>query len=186
MISVQDRGRLHRERPSVAPSVAPFDSFLPPESEISEYFDGTPGPKSSATTSVPKYSEDDLQKIFKAALEARAFAPAFAASEIPREKLKTLSPDVYCGKSHMDYYNFCQQCENHFATAGATGPTRIPFAASFLRDRISFRWQQYKRKRDGNSSVLVTWDEFKAFLCSSLGDSQAFVDTYWGKFKRDF
>ena len=29
------------------------------------------------------------------------------------------------------------------------------------------------------------WDEFKAFLCQSLGDSQAFVDAYWEKIKRD-
>ena len=85
----------------------------------------------------------------------------------------------------MDCYNFCQQCEDYFATAGATGPTRIPFAASFLRDRISFRWQQYKRRHDTETSVPVTWDEFKAFLRRSLGDSQAFVDAYWGKIKRD-
>ena len=78
----------------------------------------------------------------------------------------------------MDCYNFCQQCEDYFATAGATEPTRIPFATSFLWDRISFRWQQYKRKRDRDSSIPVTWDEFKAFLRRSLGDSQAFIDTY--------
>ena len=30
------------------------------------------------------------------------------------------------------------------------------------------------------------WDMFKAFLRQSLGDSQAFVDAYWGKIKRDF
>ena len=65
------------------------------------------------------------------------------------------------------------------------GPTRIPFAASFLRDRISFRWQQYKRGHDAETPVPVTWDEFKAFLRQSLGDSQIFVDTYWGKLKRD-
>ena len=85
----------------------------------------------------------------------------------------------------MDCYNFCQQYEDYFATAGATGPTRIPFAVSFLRDRISFRWQQYKRRHDADTPVPVTWDEFKAFLRRSLGDSQAFVDTYWGKLKRD-
>ena len=85
----------------------------------------------------------------------------------------------------MDCYNFCQQCEDYFATAGATGPTRISFAASFLRDRISFRWQQYKRRNDAHTPVPVTWDEFKAFLRRSLGDSQAFVDAYWGKLKKD-
>ena len=47
------------------------------------------------------------------------------------------------------------------------------------------RWQQYKRKRDGNNSIPVTWDEFKAFFRRSLGNSQAFIDTYWKKIKRD-
>ena len=145
MISVQGRGRPRRERPSVAPSVAPPDSSLPPESgdELSEQPDGPPGPKSrAAATSVPKYSKDDLQRIFKAVLEARAPAPASTpiVSEMPREKLKARSPDVYRGKSHMDCYNFCQQYEDYFATVGATVANRIPFAASFLRDRISFRW----------------------------------------------
>ena len=31
-----------------------------------------------------------------------------------------------------------KNCEDHFDTAGATGTNRTPFAASFLRDRISF------------------------------------------------
>ena len=160
MISVQDRGRPRRERPSVgpsvapsvapsvvpsvapsvAPSIAPPDSSLPHESEISEQ-----PPMFPANTSTPKYSKDDLQRIFKAVLEAQAPAPApvpvLVVSEVSREKMKARSLDVYCGKSHMDCYNFCQQCEDYFATAGATGPTRIPFAMSFLRDRISFRWQ---------------------------------------------
>ena len=85
----------------------------------------------------------------------------------------------------MDCYNFCQQCEDYFAIAKAMGPTRIPFAASFFWDRINFRWQQYKWRHDTETSVPVTWDKFKAFLHQSLGDSQAFVDAYWGKIKRD-
>ena len=85
----------------------------------------------------------------------------------------------------MECYNFCQQCEDHFATAGAKGPNRIPFAASFLRDRINFRWQQYKRKHEAESIVPITWEEFKTFLRRSLGDSRAFVDSYWAKIKRD-
>ena len=179
MISVLGRGRSRRERPSVAPSVAPSGSFPLPESEVSEQPEGPPGLKPPANTSIPKYSEDDLQRILKTVLEARApvpapapaLAPAPVVSEVPREKLKARSPDVYRGKSHIDCYNFCQQCEGHFATAGATGSTRIPFAASFLRDRISFRWQQYKWRHDADIPVSVTWDEFKAFFRRSLGDS---------------
>ena len=77
MISVRGRRRPRRERPSVvpfvAPSVAPPDSSPPPESgdKSSEQPDRLPGPKSrAATTSVLKYSEDDLQRILKAVLEA--------------------------------------------------------------------------------------------------------------------
>ena len=174
------------------------------------------GPKlpvanASVATSVLKYSENDLQRNFKAVLEARALVPALAlvpapapvltpapvpapipapalapiVAEASREKLKARSLDVYHRKSHIDYYNFCQQYEDYFATARATGSTRIFFATSFLRDQISFCWQQYKRRHDAETPVWVTWDEFKAFLHCSLGDSQAFVDTYWGKLKRD-
>lgn len=34
--------------------------------------------------------------------------------------------------------------------------------------------------------VLITWDEFKIFFCRILGDSQAFMYSYWTKLKRDF
>ena len=117
MISVRGRGRPRRERPSVAPSDAPPDSSPPSESEISEQPERPPGPKPPADTSIPKYSEDDLQRIFKTVLEARApvpvsapapaLVPAPVVSEMPQEKLKARFPDVYCGKSHMDCYNFC-------------------------------------------------------------------------------
>ncbi len=51
-----------------------------------------------------------------------------------RDKLKAKTPDVYRGRFHMEYYNFCQQCEDNFATCGATGPNQILFIASFLQD----------------------------------------------------
>ena len=83
MTSIQGRGRLRRERPSVAPSVAffvappvassvaPPSSSPPPESESSEQLNEPLELKSpAAATSVPKYSEDDLQQIFKTVLEA--------------------------------------------------------------------------------------------------------------------
>lgn len=50
-----------------------------------------------------KYTEDDLQRIVRAVLEAQVLA-----YNEPRKKLlKTRFPDVYCSKSHMEYYNFC-------------------------------------------------------------------------------
>ena len=201
MTSVWGRGRPRRKRPSVALyiafSIAPPDSFPPSESgdELSNQSARLSGLKlpvanAPAATSVLKYSEDDLQRIFKAVLEARAPVPAPVSAPAPtpapapivaegtQKKLKARSPDIYHGRSHMDCYNFCQQCEDYFATARATGPTRIFFAASFLRDRISFRWQRYKWRYDAETPVPVTWNKFKAFLRRSLCNSQAFVDTY--------
>ena len=55
------------------------------------------------------------------------------ATEGPRERLlKARFSDIYRGDNHMACYNFCQQCKDHFATAGVKGPNRIPFTASFL------------------------------------------------------
>ena len=83
---------------------------------------------------ITKYIKENLQKIFKTVLEAQA--PPF---DRPREKLlKARLFDVYCDKFHMEYYNFCQQCEDHFATIKAKGPNYILFAASFLHDHINF------------------------------------------------
>ena len=149
MISTQGRGRLRWERlsisPFIAPSIAPLDSSLPPKSEISKLPDGLLRPKFPAATSVPNYFQDDLQRILKAVLEARApaLAPTLALVnfEVPQEKVKAHSPDVYRRKSHIDCYNFCQQCKDYFATIRATGPTQILFATSFFGDRISLCWQ---------------------------------------------
>ena len=75
----------------------------------------------------------------------------------------------------MEYYYFCQQCEDHFDTAGATGHKRVLFAALFLRDQISFRWQQQRTQVESDNAVPSTWDEFKAFLRQSFGESTSFV-----------
>ena len=83
----------------------------------------------------------------------------------------------------MDCYHFCQQCEDHFKTSGATGMNRTPFAASFLRGTISLRWAQHKRRHQ--SATPITWSEFKTFLRKDLGNSQAFIDNIWSKFRRD-
>ena len=44
--------------------------------------------------------------------------------------------EMYYGKLHMDYYHFCQQGEDCFEIAGATGANRTLFAALFLRKNI--------------------------------------------------
>ena len=120
MTSVRGRGRHRRECPFVAPSGAP--SIAPPDfSPLSEsddkLFDQPARPlepkppiaNTPAPTSVLKYSEDDLQRIFKVVLEARAPvptpapvsapAPPLIIAEAPQKKLKARSPDVYHAKS---------------------------------------------------------------------------------------
>ena len=82
----------------------------------------------------------------------------------------------------MECYHFCQQCKDHFDTAGATGSNLIPFAASFLCGRISFRWHQYKRR--GQVGPLP-WIDFKAFLQKNPIDSGAFVNTTRSRVKHD-
>ena len=172
MTFIQGRGRPHRERTSKSPSGSSF----PSESSHDE----TPV-NPHVESPIAKYTEEDLQRIFQTVL--KAWAPP---SNGPREKpLKAKLPDVYCGKSHIECYNFCQQCEDYFTIARAKGPNRILFAAFFLRDRINFCWQQYKRKHEAESTVLISWEEFKTFLCQSLGDSQAFVYSYWVKIKKN-
>ena len=91
-----------------------------------------------AAINIPKYTKNDLQQI-KTILEAWALAPAsapipaLATSEEPQDKpLKVRFPDIYCNNSHIDYYNFCQQCEDYFAITGATELNQILFTTVFL------------------------------------------------------
>ena len=119
MTSVRGHGRPHREHLSVALDVAPSITPPPPlksGDELSDQPAKLSGTKllanaSAAATNIPKYSKDNLQQILQAVLEAQAPAPApapaFVVFEVPREKLKVCSLDLYRGKSHMDCYNFC-------------------------------------------------------------------------------
>ena len=119
MTLIQGCRRPCREHLSVASSIATSDSSPPPKSEFFEQPIGPLGMKlliavaTIATTNILKYFEDDLQKIFKTVLEAQAsvsapaLIPAPAVSKMPQNELKTGSPDIYCGKSYMDNYNFC-------------------------------------------------------------------------------
>ncbi len=200
MTSVRGRGQpIRRSQASEAPigpllsngdHEDPLGSNKPGFSEAlasSEAPTGTPearpGPPQAPPLPVPqdpdanRYSQQDPDRIIQTFLHVSKGGSG--------DKLKAKTPDVYCGRSHMECYTFCQQCKDHFATCGATGPYQILFAASFLWDWINFHWQQYKRKLEAESSVPISWDEFKTFLRKVLGDFRAFVDSYWTKIKRD-
>ena len=137
-------------------------------------------PEASILPLVPPPAKDlftKFMKVFMKTTQAQALAE-------PQECLpKARTPETYLGKSHMECYHFCQQCEDYFETSGATGINRTPFAPSFLRGSISLRWAQHKRCHE--SSTPITWSEFKAFLQKDFGSSQAFIDSIWSKFRRD-
>ena len=90
MTSIRGRGRLCKERTSEG-------SSPPPESIHDKAPVNLP-----AEPPVAKYTEEDLQRIFKTVLKAQ-FPPSYG----PREKpLKARLSDVYRDKSHMECYNF--------------------------------------------------------------------------------
>ncbi len=124
-----------------------------------------------------RYNQQDLDRIIQTFLQNSKGESG--------DKLKVKTLDVYHNRSHMECYNFCQQCKDYLTTCGATWPNQILFAAFFLRDRIKFRWQQQKRKLKVESLVPIFSDEFKAFLRKALGDFRAFVDSYWTKIRKD-
>ena len=145
----------------------------------------------SADSFVVRYLKDDLQRIFRTVLNSRPLAPVLAPTATPHYKgprerpLKAWFPDIYWDKTHLECYNFLQKCEDHFATAGATGSNRVLFAATFLKDTALFRWQQYQRKVEDQTNTPISWEGFKAFLRQSLGESEAFVDTIWSTIRKD-
>ena len=163
MTLIQGQSCLCQERTSVA--LLYF--FLPHKSEFCKQ--SARFSRLAIVTDVPKYIKNDLQRILKTVLEAwtpaSVPAPAPATSQKFEDKLlKARFLDVYCGKSHIDCYNFCQHYEDYFATAEATKANGIFSTTSFFQDRISFCWQQYKRRQDVDNSVPITQNKFKAFF----------------------
>ena len=124
------------------------------------------------------FTDVDLQRATRLAPESFVKGQEHGqANSVSRDRvLKVRNPDLYYENSHME-------CEDHFDKAGATGHQRVPFAVSFLRDRINFPWQQHKTQVEGDSTVPPTWSEFKAFLWQSIGESTSFVTSIWTKVK---
>ena len=137
-------------------------------------------PKAPTSPLVPSPTENlfiRFMKVFMETFQAQALTK-------PRERLlKVRTPETYSGKSYLDFYYFCQQCEDYFKTSGVTGMNCTPFVATFLHSTVSVRWAQHKRRH--KSATLITWPEFKNFLWKNLGDSQVFIDSIWSKFRKD-
>ena len=147
--------------------------------------------QTSASAQAPTSSSNKglFQQFMKAYLENQNQNQNQAPPTTPiqvklwEQPLKAQFPNLYYGNSYLDYYHFCQQCEDHFDTAGASGPNRIPFIASFLCGLVVYCWPQYKHCLEG---ALMTWSEFKDFLKKNLGDNQAFANSICCKFKWNF
>ena len=73
-------------------------------------------------------------KVFMETTQAEALAE-------PQERsLKARTPNIYSGKSHMDYYHICQQCEDYFETSSVTEMNHTLFAATFFCGTDILRW----------------------------------------------
>ena len=156
-----------------APTSAPAQALAPAPASVS-------GP-------LGRYMDEDLQRATKLALQLFVKGQEHGqTNSAPRDRaLKAQNPDLYYRSLHIECYYFCRQCEDYFDTAGAKSHKRVPFAASFLRDQIYFRWQQHKTQVESDNAVPPTWDKFKAFFQQSLGESTWFVTSIWIKIKRD-
>ncbi len=149
---------------------------------------------SPATAPAATPTKDPFRQYMKAYLEDRrnpahapasAPPPADAQDETSERLLKAINLDLYYGNWQMECYYFCQKCEDHFDTAGAKHHKHVPFAASFLNNRILYCWQQHKVSTKCSRAVSMSWVEFKVFLRKSLGDTNAFVGSVWSRMRGD-
>lgn len=145
-----------------------------------------PTPAHAPASAVPSTNDELFKKFMEAYLAAQGQPPAPIPSSTPapapapfepcERLLKARFPELYFDNSHTDCYNFCQQYEDYFETARATGINRVSFTASFLRGRMPQRWLQHKRRLLALSSDPPTWKQLKGFLQKNFGDSRVFVD----------
>ena len=116
---------------TTTPAVSRAPTHAPPVA-----FASVPALAPTTINLMVRYSEADLQQIFRTVLKTRRHAsapqPLVFSDGLCKRPWKARFPELYCGKTHIEYYNFIQQCENHFATARAKRPNRMPFAATFL------------------------------------------------------
>ena len=102
-------------------------------------------PKAPITPLVLPSTKNLFTKFIKVFMETTQ-TQAQALAEPQERSLKARSLKTYLGKSHIDCYQFYQQCENYFKTSGAIEMNCTLFTASFFRDTISFRLAQHNRR----------------------------------------
>ena len=94
----------------------------------------------TASAVAPSLDNKLFKQFIKSYLEAQVPGQTKVDPEPCKEFLKARFPDLYYNNLHMDCYQFFQQCEDHFKTAGAKRPNKIPFAALFLRGLVTQQW----------------------------------------------
>ena len=145
----------------------------------------TEAPTLSETPILPlvsPFTKDLFTKFMKVFMEMTQ-AKTQVLAEPQKRPLKAKFSETYSKKFHMDCYHFCQQCEDHFETSGATRMNCTLFVASFFHGTISPRSAQHKRRHQ--NATLITWLKFKTFLRKILGNSQALINNIWSKFRKD-
>ena len=132
----------------LAKNPGPTNSFYLGNTSPTPFHNPTPGPAlvfALIPTPVPA-PVPTLTPVLSSSDELfRQFMKAYLKSnQDPRQPLakrkqlfKAKVPQVYYGKLHIDCYHFCQQCEDYFETAKATGANRTLFVAFFLHKNIS-------------------------------------------------
>ena len=99
-------------------------------------------PAPSHVPAPAKYTDADFHQFMKVFMATQGRS---GIHEGPRESsFKACFFDLYYRKFHMDCYQFCQQCEDYFETAGTTNPNRVLFAALFFHGPINLCWHQHK------------------------------------------
>ena len=114
-------------------------------------------------------------------------AQAQALIEPKEQPFKAWFLSLNFGKSHLDCYRFCQQCQDYLDTARVNTENHTPFAVCFLWDRISTPWTEYKRRhiQEKEPDIIISWEEFKAFLCENCDNFKTFIKDIWNRFGGD-
>ena len=134
------------------------------------------------TNATVRYLETDLQRIFRTVLKTRPHALAPHPLVFPdgpcKRPLKARFPELYCGKIHMECYNFIQQCEKQFAIARGKGLNRVllqPFffenkpcsVGSNTRPKTRVRPTSHSPGKSLKSFFVGTWENLELLLIAS-------------------
>ena len=115
-----------------APVMSRVPIFALPDASVA-----APSLALALTATTPSSDNELFKQFIKAYLKAQVPGQTKVDRKPRKQAFKAQFPNLYYGNSPMDYYQFCQQCEDYFETAGAKGPNRIPFAASFLHESVT-------------------------------------------------